>query len=445
MAEPPQSSLATPVYTAADDPARAIGAELQRVFAPIAEDRDLSGVVRVERNGDLIAEGVFGLADAETGRPNQAGTLFDVGSITKSFTATLVLILEQEGLIDRDAEVSQYLPGLALGQPVTVRQVMEHRAGLPRDVPEEEEAEVTAEGIVSWVNQQELLFDPGSDEAYSNVGYRLLAELIETVTGEDFPEVLRAKVFLPADLPDARVAGSAMAAAADVATGYEAGPPPLDLRRPSSARASQGDSGVLLSAAQIIDWVEAIDAGRLAQLIPEGEEPIGNVHIRDYDGVSVIQMQGSTPGGGAGVVYSPADGLSVAYAFNISSYPLWGLERSLFRIGQGETLDNLPSARPQPVALEAAHRGLAGRYLHPQFGPIRIEEDEDGMVLEVESLGFRFYLTPIDGGALHWRTFNTVLAKPEGSASLTGDMQLIGSPAQSFELAPAPEETPAEE
>ena len=218
VAEPPQSSLATPVYTAADDPARAIGAELQRVFAPIAEDRDLSGVVRVERNGDLIAEGVFGLADAETGRPNQAGTLFDVGSITKSFTATLVLILEQEGLIDRDAEVSQYLPGLALGQPVTVRQVMEHRAGLPRDVPEEEEAEVTAEGIVSWVNQQELLFDPGSDEAYSNVGYRLLAELIETVTGEDFPEVLRAKVFLPADLPDARVAGSAMAAAADVAT-----------------------------------------------------------------------------------------------------------------------------------------------------------------------------------------------------------------------------------
>ena len=93
---------------------------------PVADVNDFSGVVRVEKGGKLVTALRFGYADWENQTPHNADTRFGAGSITKSMTASLVLLLEEDGLIARNDRLSVFLPMYTQANEITVAQVLEH-------------------------------------------------------------------------------------------------------------------------------------------------------------------------------------------------------------------------------------------------------------------------------------------------------------------------------
>jgi D-alanyl-D-alanine carboxypeptidase len=181
------------------------------------------GVIAVASDPAGRWSGRSGVADVVTGAKPDTDGRFRIGSVSKTFTATLVLKLAAKGKLGLDDPVSKYLPGLLpYPEPITVRQLLQHTSGLPRDLapqytfrslPDIDTERFQHFGEVEAINDstvQPLLFPPGTNWSYSNTGYNVLALLVEKLTGWRFEQVLANWItgplhlrdtFLPRDFP----------------------------------------------------------------------------------------------------------------------------------------------------------------------------------------------------------------------------------------------------
>jgi CubicO group peptidase (beta-lactamase class C family) len=156
----------------------------------VAERNGFSGVVRVERGGELLLEQGYGLANRATKTPFTPATIVQIGSNTKDFTAVAILQLVERGRITLDDSIGKFFPSApADKRAITVRQLMNHRAGFPLGVGGDFQA-VSREQLVENAMRTPLLFAPGSKESYSNTGFSLLAAIIEQVTGQTYDQYL---------------------------------------------------------------------------------------------------------------------------------------------------------------------------------------------------------------------------------------------------------------
>jgi len=169
------------------------------------------GVALVDRDGPIWVGGV-GVADLDTGRPVDADTAFRAASITKMIVGLGVMRLVEQGKLDLERPLRDYMPGVIDNpwrstSPVTLGQVLEHTAGLDDMRPNEvfcDDDEMTATAALA-INprSREIRWRPGSRMAYSNVGYTLAARAIEVVTGEPFDVYLTREVLRPLGMRDA--------------------------------------------------------------------------------------------------------------------------------------------------------------------------------------------------------------------------------------------------
>ncbi|HVA21228.1 MAG TPA: serine hydrolase domain-containing protein [Candidatus Micrarchaeia archaeon] len=171
-------------------------ARLAELIEPSLGDANLPGVaIGVTDAARPIFCGTFGSASLESGRAVDTATLFEIGSISKSFTSTLVLRQVERGVIDLDRPVQIELPWLAVGPhtaAITPRLLLAHRAGLIQG------AESTPEAVseVLALTRGPAACPPGAFH-YSNVGYKLLGVLLEAVGGRPYPDLLREDVLGP--------------------------------------------------------------------------------------------------------------------------------------------------------------------------------------------------------------------------------------------------------
>lgn len=164
-----------------------------------------NGTILVKKNRNIIYQKAFGLANREWNIPNTIDTKFLAGSIGKSFTAFMVMILVCEGKIDLNASINKYIPEYSGPgkNEVTVHQMLTHTSGIPNHgaIPN------LSKKIVRWTYDTEqyldlikdvnLLFKPGTAFAYSGIAYNLLAIICEKVSKKEFGDLLKEKLFLP--------------------------------------------------------------------------------------------------------------------------------------------------------------------------------------------------------------------------------------------------------
>jgi D-alanyl-D-alanine carboxypeptidase len=160
-------------------------------------------------------EGRSGVVDIRSGVPVPRGARFRIGSITKTFTATVVLQLAAEGRLRLDEPISRYLPGFlpAAYAQVTVRHLLDHRTGLPSPSwPEGVEWQIehrfdryTPEQLVGMALHNEREFEPGTRQYYTNMGYIVAAVLIRRVAGRSYAEEIRRRIVRPLGLRDTLV------------------------------------------------------------------------------------------------------------------------------------------------------------------------------------------------------------------------------------------------
>lgn len=152
------------------------------------------GAAAIGTSGDRLYAAGFGMADRDRGLPNTPDTRFLIGSLTKQFTAALILTLVRDGSVTLDAPVARYLPNYAGpgAKRITVHHLLTHRSGLPSFA----DARAAVQGAADALDA--LDFAPGTKHAYSNAGYVLLGLLAEAVTGQPYDEALRERVLAPA-------------------------------------------------------------------------------------------------------------------------------------------------------------------------------------------------------------------------------------------------------
>jgi D-alanyl-D-alanine carboxypeptidase len=204
-------------------------ASLKMALAQIAESVDLSEspgyALRVSSQGQMLFAKDVGLASSDLHIPIDGQTIFELASLSKSFTALAVMQLHERGLIELEQPLSYYLPDVpkAWGA-ITVHHLLSHQSGLPdwlNQWPRSRLHALDFKALMQRLTEQpQLDFEPGHQAAYSNINYMLLAQLVEEVSGQAFADYLKAHVFVPADMRSSSVLGFAPEQVMQLALSY---------------------------------------------------------------------------------------------------------------------------------------------------------------------------------------------------------------------------------
>lgn len=232
-------------------------------------------------DGEVVWAGAAGLADLDAGTPLTPDSVVDFASISKQFTATAVLLLEQQGVLSQDDTLARWVPDLPdWASRVTLRNLIHHTSGIPDYVYilDAGDDEVTTNADVNAVlADQELGGDPGSYFEYSNSNYVLLAEVVENATGMTLPDWLDENVFTPLGL---ELVDDPAYDGPELAVSYDEDGSDDDFSPEFSSWAQYGDGGIHGTPSALVAWLDNYRTGAL------GGQELLKAQLVDPDGWS---------------------------------------------------------------------------------------------------------------------------------------------------------------
>jgi CubicO group peptidase (beta-lactamase class C family) len=298
--------------------------------------------VAISRGDETLYERAYGISDTETKRLATPGTLYKIGSVSKQFTAVLVLRQVERGKIALTDSIGRYLTkGLRPEwRSATIEQLLNHTAGLPADLNRQgpSESEVTADTMIAWAARDTMIAPPGKRFAYSNVGYLLLGALVEKLYAKPYGEVIHDEIALPLGLRSLRWCTDPRTDST-VAKGHisqGAGKhEPSDYAHPSK---SLGGGALCSTGADLSAWNRALHGGRVLSaasyaLMITPRAPSTRYGFGLYVqptpwGAKVIAHAGAVMGFTAANAWFPGDSLSITVLQNTagdgisSTFPL---------------------------------------------------------------------------------------------------------------------------
>ena len=292
----------------------------------MAEKAPASMSVVISRGDETLFERAWGLADVAANRPATTESIYRIGSISKHFTAVLLLKQVERGNLALTDSIGRYLTtGLRPEwRPLTIEQLLNHTAGMQRDFNREgrHEDAVSADTMIAWAARDTMLFAPGTRHYYSNPGYLLLGALVEKLYGKPYDAAVREEIARPLGLRSLGWCKDTLST-----TGYQyLGPGKL---KPSSyvhPSRSLGLGGLCATAGDVAAWNRALHGGRVlspasyaAMTTPRGAAKgygFGlQVNTPRWDG-TVIYHLGASGMFAAQNAWFPAESLSVTILSN---------------------------------------------------------------------------------------------------------------------------------
>lgn len=176
-----------------------------------AEDEIVGFSIGVIKDGAVVYQRGFGLADMRGDKPITPQSVFHWASVSKPFTATAIMQLSERGALDLDAPFVDLLPDYVVTDPrarkVTLRQLLLHTSGMPDlDIYDWSEARTSDEALMQWVNvdaPRDISFDPGTDRKYSNIGFDILGAVVQQVSGMPYERYMMDHILQPLGMTDA--------------------------------------------------------------------------------------------------------------------------------------------------------------------------------------------------------------------------------------------------
>jgi CubicO group peptidase (beta-lactamase class C family) len=299
-------------------------------------------------NGQPVVRAAYGMADLEHDVPIALDTIFEVGSVSKQFTAAAVLLLAREGKLSLDDKVRKYIPEMPdVAAEITIRQMLNHTAGLrdwgslaaiagwPRTTRVHTHAHVL--DIVS--RQRMLNFEPGTRWSYSNTGYNLAAILVARVSGMSFADFTKARIFEPLGMKDTswrddhtRIVKRRAVAYAQQPTGIGTSTLTVGFSTLMPFENVHGNGGLLTTVGDLMKWNANFakpivgDAQFVAEMERRTKFNDGREHeyalglyVDTYRGRREVDHSGGTAGYVAHLARYPDHGVSVAVMCNVTS------------------------------------------------------------------------------------------------------------------------------
>ena len=337
----------------------------------------------VSKDGKVVVNRTYGLADVDRKVLLSERSLFDIGSTQKQFTAASVLLLAEDGRLSLTDDIRKYLPELPdYGHKVTVDHLLTHTSGI-RDwtglLPLAPEGTNVLQLIL---RQRGLNFTPGEEWSYSNSGFELAKEIVARVSGMTFAEFARTRLFEPLGMKSSAYVPDIMQAGANAALGYQKnGTGWKPFMRLGNNR---GGGAIVSTMGDLLIWNDALASGKLGKFVTEKlheQTRLSNgrklIYARglivDYTpGGLVVSHSGGAAGFSTWMGRVPEHGLSVAVACNfdpVSATALGGRVSDVFL----PPLD--AQAKPQgPVAAPGVDvTGREGLFFNEGTGePLRL-------------------------------------------------------------------------
>lgn len=192
----------------ADEPG-AVVSEIEDLVRSTMDNGRIPGIaLAVVRKGEVLLAKGFGIANLETDASVTTESLFQSGSLGKQFTSAGIMALVEDGLLDLDGSVTEYLPEAPeTWQPITIHHLLTHSSGIPDYTSEgfDYQTNYTEEDLVRMASGLDLEFPAGDRWNYSNTGYAMLGVVMSRVAGMPYWDFLRERIFDPAGMPTIRI------------------------------------------------------------------------------------------------------------------------------------------------------------------------------------------------------------------------------------------------
>ena len=386
------------------------------------EKGGLSAAWLYAENGEIVSKGAIGFRDPENTLPVMEETIFQLASISKTFTGAAVMLAVRKGLFGLEDRIVQYFPELTAYEGVTVRHLLTHTAGVPDYFDDadwffriwrEEHRVPGNDEIVRFLCETELkpLFAPGEGIEYSNTGYNLLALLVERLSGVPYEDFLQQNIFEPAGMTSTRcchirrdgIPFENFARATVFENGrYVADTDSEDYGEVVAFDGLNGDDYVYTNIFDLLAWDRALREGKV--LTPE-EQQLAYTPAMLNSGETAVydEEENMSYGFGWGIERSETFGLIVCHSGGMPGVATWferfidadkvlvvlsnreveeyrtalGFFEGLRKISRGEepdpirTIEEITVRNPDKSKWES----FCGKYEHP--------EDEDFIIDEV--------------------------------------------------------------
>ena len=348
-------------------------AEVERyVRAELARQRIPGLSVAILRGDRLVLARGYGYANLEHRVKATDSTVYQVGSVTKQFTAAAVVLLSEQGRLGLDNPITRYLPeGDSVWQGVTIRHLLTHTSGIPEisDTLHWWRRDYTESELVRLAATQPLGFVPGASWRYSSIGYTLLGVIVHRVSGVPWGDFLRDRVFRPLGMRTARVNSDA-AIVPNRAAGYEFVNDTLKNQWWASPTVTaMADLGLSLSVHDLVRWTIGLDQGEVlsraaleaswtpARLVSGASIPYGlGWHLSQQRGYRRFGHGGSWQGFWTTIQRYPEFGLTVVVFANLAqanpesiAFGIAGLLEPALKAPHLLTMPLLGTTPPQPV------------------------------------------------------------------------------------------------
>ena len=264
IAPPFPQTLSQPLAVASSERSAActaaLATEMETFVQTHADHRQFMGVVMVVRDGETWLSQSYGMANLEQEMPHTLDTRFRIGSLTKQFTAAAILQLQDQGRLDVQAPVQTYLPDYP-NHTITLHHLLTHTAGLPNftsapDYVEWMQQPATLEDLIARFRDLPLEFEPGSQNRYSNSGYILLTQVIETVSGQSYGDYMQSHVFTPLGM--ANTGYDQPSPLPGLAQGYRGNARDYQTVPAPHPTTAQGAGGLYATVGDLVRWNRAL-------------------------------------------------------------------------------------------------------------------------------------------------------------------------------------------
>jgi CubicO group peptidase (beta-lactamase class C family) len=251
------------VLFAANTMAEDMSAQIDPLFKEFNGSDTPGAVVMVIREGKVIYDKGYGLANVEQKIPCTTSTNFRLASVSKQFTAASILILAEQKKLSLDDPITKFFPEFpAYGTEITVRHLLSHRSGLidyEDLIPDGTAIQVSDRNALNMVRQQnKTYFPPGSDFRYSNTGYALLSLIVESVSGNPYAEFLKRNIFSPLQMTNTIAYEAGISKVQNRAYGYALENNQFVPSDQSLTSAVLGDGGIYTSVNDLFKWDQAL-------------------------------------------------------------------------------------------------------------------------------------------------------------------------------------------
>lgn len=322
-------------------------ARMDTVVRADADKGEFMGVVLVARDGKILFDKGYGSANLEWKIASDGDTKFRIGSVTKQFTATAILLLQERGKVTLDAPIKTYLPDApAAWDQVTVRNLLTHTGGIPNftsfpDYAKLQTLGTTTEGLIARFRDKPLDFQPGEKYAYSNSGYVLLTAIIEKASGQSYSAFLTDNIFKPLSMADTGYDSPATIIPRRAA-GYTPSPKGIVNTDYVDMTVPQGAGALYSTSHDLLKWQRGLFGGKLlkpdslkAYLTPFKNNYALGVNVVTADGSTTISHGGGINGFNAWLGYDPDHKLTVVVLGNLNGGAPGRLGKAMLTLARG--------------------------------------------------------------------------------------------------------------